>query len=590
MKLNSNWDSYTPSPIPLSNLANELGLKRFPTTKSHSNLISDLYSLSSKLLEFKSLDPLEIFNPFLEIISSSLTSGPITLAALQSIEKFLSTDLLTYNSQNTAKTLSNISNAITHCSFDPSDNITDEAVLSRILDIIKLVLSSNLNALCSDRAVCALIETGLSMACQMRLSPSLRNSAERTMQSVVRSLVIEYKSRYQHNYNIDNLNSPLNVPQIDPLASNSQKEDLKSSENPFGDATMSELVRVLVKLLDPHDTKYTDTIRLAALRILDVALTTAGTTLSKTESIRNILSDQGCKYLFQLARVEASPLLIMTMRVITVLFDTCKPHLKLQQELFLSFLVERLSPSTLGDTQPFDPYYTWEASIMPPEDTNGDEEEKLNTSGSATPSLAPAKAAKPAYGVTRQLLLETLVYFIHRPNFLSELWLNYDSDIDCDYLFERTLSFIVEGIFPQENSSLDSQLLCLDGVLSFVAQLHETIASTTADAHLQYPTNIALTKSRKRVILNGARKFNTKPKLGLEYLTRHGVIDVELCDDHWTAETCDSVAKFLKQCARLDKRLLGDYISRPENIDVLKSFMSLFDFKGVSAFSLLKSF
>lgn len=44
-----------------------------------------------------------------------------------------------------------------------------------------------------------------------------------------------------------------------------------------------------------------------------------------------------------------------------------------------------------------------------------------------------------------------------------------------------------------------------------------------------------------------------------------------------------SLAKFLKSCTRLDKRLLGDFISKPDNIELLKAFIGLFDFKGVSA-------
>jgi brefeldin A-resistance guanine nucleotide exchange factor 1 len=43
-----------------------------------------------------------------------------------------------------------------------------------------------------------------------------------------------------------------------------------------------------------------------------------------------------------------------------------------------------------------------------------------------------------------------------------------------------------------------------------------------------------------------------------------------------------SLANFLKSCTRLDKRLLGDFISKPDNIELLKAFIGLFDFKGVS--------
>lgn len=579
MKSNSIWFNHTTKRSNLDNLANDIGLQRFKKSDSQLDLFSSLSYLSSKLPSLKQLDTIVIFSPFLDIVSSANTSGPITLASLDSIDKFLSSHLLTTSSVNALATINKLTDAITHCTFDPSDNHTDDAILSRILDIINFVLTSDLVTLCSDSAVCALIQTNLSMASQIRLSPALRNSAERTMQSVVRSLVLSYKSRYQFSQPSD---SPLDTPQT--------SQDIST---PFSHPTMSELISVLVKLLDPHDPKHTDTIRLASLRILDVALTTGGKTLSNVQSIRSTLSDQGCKYLFQLARLEASPLLIMTMRVITLLFDTFKPYLKLQQELFMSFLIERLSPSNSNSNvnspdfqPPFDPFYTWEASVMPQgeaHNVDNENDKMLNTSGSATPSLAPAKSAKPAFGTTRQLLLETLVYFIHRPGFLSELWLNYDSDIDCDDIFERTLSFIVQGIFPQENSSFDSQILCLDATLSFVSQMNETIVNTDDKANLQYPTNIALKKSRKKVVLNGARKFNIKPTTGLEYLARHGIIDINFDENNiWTKETSESVAKFLKQCARLDKRLLGDYLSRPDNIEVLKSFFNLFNFENVS--------
>jgi len=42
-----------------------------------------------------------------------------------------------------------------------------------------------------------------------------------------------------------------------------------------------------------------------------------------------------------------------------------------------------------------------------------------------------------------------------------------------------------------------------------------------------------------------------------------------------------SLAEFLKTCARIDKRILGDFISKPDNLDALEAFIGLFDFKDV---------
>ena len=43
-----------------------------------------------------------------------------------------------------------------------------------------------------------------------------------------------------------------------------------------------------------------------------------------------------------------------------------------------------------------------------------------------------------------------------------------------------------------------------------------------------------------------------------------------------------SLALFLKSTPRLNKQLLGDYLSKPANIDILKAFVRLFNFERVS--------
>ena len=96
-----------------------------------------------------------------------------------------------------------------------------------------------------------------------------------------------------------------------------------------------------------------------------------------------------------------------------------------------------------------------------------------------------------------------------------------------------------------------------------------------------FPTsaNLLDSKSRKRLVLIGAQKFNAKPKIGLSFLEENNLIYTDLSDD---IDRSKSLAKFLKDCTRIDKRLLGDFISRQENSELLEAFIGLFDFKNVS--------
>lgn len=78
----------------------------------------------------------------------------------------------------------------------------------------------------------------------------------------------------------------------------------------------------------------------------------------------------------------------------------------------------------------------------------------------------------------------------------------------------------------------------------------------------------------------GASRFNAKPKNGVAFLEENRLIYADLSLEITKPR---SLATFLKNCTRLDKRLLGDYISKPDNIEVLKAFIGLFDFKDVSS-------
>lgn len=86
-------------------------------------------------------------------------------------------------------------------------------------------------------------------------------------------------------------------------------------------------------------------------------------------------------------------------------------------------------------------------------------------------------------------------------------------------------------------------------------------------------------KSQKMLILAGASRFNTKPKDGIKFLEENKLI----YNDPSISRT-RSLALFLKGCTRLDKKLLGDYISKPDNIELLTEFIGLYDFKNVSGF------
>ena len=198
-----------------------------------------------------------------------------------------------------------------------------------------------------------------------------------------------------------------------------------------------ELLRVLINILDPTDQAHTDSTRLTALRMLNVAFEVSGVRISAFPSLSALVLDHGCKFLFQLARSDNPTVLQTTLRTISTMFETMRVDLKLQQELFLTFTTDRLAP-------PAPPSLTKAGSL------------KGNASASprpGTPQLGvmesdpdkvpstPRLLVAPAKGDTRELLLETLSLVSRHPSFMGDLYINYDCDMNCENMFERLIDF-----------------------------------------------------------------------------------------------------------------------------------------------------
>lgn len=236
---------------------------------------------------------------------------------------------------------------------------------------------------------------------------------------------------------------------------------------PYGLPAVIELFRAIIELLDPNSQKHTDAARLVALRALNVAVEVAGAHLARFPSLLVLVVDKGCRYLFQLARSSNPFILFTALRVIGSLFDTMKEHLKLQQELFFSFCIERLAPQPAAPSTLRSP-----AQLSKKRSGLAIGEASPPPERPDTPTLRPSVA--PARGETRELMLETLLLLAQRPSFMVDLWANYDCDVNCEDLFERFVTFLSRSVYPSasaqggEARQQPSQFQCLDSLLTFV--------------------------------------------------------------------------------------------------------------------------
>jgi hypothetical protein len=70
---------------------------------------------------------------------------------------------------------------------------------------------------------------------------------------------------------------------------------------PFGLPAVKELLRFLVSLINVYDPHNTETMRLIALNVLQVVLEDGASLMMEESTLMDLLSSNGCKYLFQVS-------------------------------------------------------------------------------------------------------------------------------------------------------------------------------------------------------------------------------------------------------------------------------------------------
>ena len=234
---------------------------------------------------------------------------------------------------------------------------------------------------------------------------------------------------------------------------------------PFGLPSVTELLKVLLSLLDPQAQQqlsraHTDSLLIPSLTTLNVIFSTSGPTIARVPTLRALVLDTGCKCLFQLARSDNPTVLSLALRTIATIFETMRPHLKLQQELLLSFLIDKLTPppgtggngrTALGiapkrsQTGASSTASTSDLAERGKDGGEDDGEDGGGGSSSRPTSRTGSRAGvAPARGETRELMLETLGHLSRYPEFMVDVWVNYDCDINCEDVFERLIGFLVK--------------------------------------------------------------------------------------------------------------------------------------------------
>ncbi|KAK9453145.1 hypothetical protein V1511DRAFT_513092 [Dipodascopsis uninucleata] len=629
------FDSSPEIPVDDSGLVARLGFKSRkhrsaqdnPLMTSFSKLRTDL----SDCNDIATFDTPALFHPFLQVIRSSSITGPITSLALNAITKFFSYRIISLSSPRLPLAMQLLSSAITHCRFEASDSQHDEVVLLRILRLMEHMMCGVGGDLLSDESICEMMETGLSMCCQMRLSEMLRRSAEMSMVTMCQKAFERLKTIEPETEssaieamtytsvpgasNTVQMGEPATAPSSvttlnEPPLSASQEftppTPVIEQENqdvyrdidlqPYGLPSIRELLRVLISLLDPLDRQHTDTMRVMALRIIDVAFEVAGSYIALHVSLCNLAIDDLCRHLFRLIRYDQPQILQTSLRVSLTILQTMRPHLKLQQELLLSYVISCLYIRTEIPREPGVEPALYEGIITTPTVLSRSSSVANGSSRSGASTPVPSKE-RQRVGLeggqrgpdARETMVECLSGLVRIPSFMVDLFVNYDCDVERVDLCKDLITLLSRNAFPDAAawSTPNVPPLCLDALLSFVSFVADRLDLSPVFKP-GYPTIEELLdkRSKKDLVIKANSISNDSLAKGVTFLVEHGIIE--------DGGSPKSIAEFLRKTSRVNKKSLGEYLAKPSNKEILDYFIDSFNFKNkridVALRELLESF
>ena len=609
--------------------------------------LRELQQSSSSFTAIRSFDVPSLLHPFLQVVRSSSTSAPITSLALNAIIKIFAYKFIVKSSPRLSEGMQLLSAAITHCRFEASDSAADETVLLRILRLMEGMLSGPGGELLGDESICEMMETSLSMCCQIKLSELVRRSAEMSM--VAMCQVIFERLKYLETEATEDLDAfdangkdgtailkmdpsvggttvgspqqrigdllapprleraeeeaqnkpvearslpmperpaqdmetvptlPANTSSVNLHRESNNVDDEPISIKPYSLPSIRELFRVLVDLLQPQNRQHADALRVMALRIIDVALEVAGPSIAKHPSLATLAKDDLCRHLFQLVRSEHVGILNQSLRVAGTLLATCRNVLKLQQELYLSYLIGCLHSRVPIPNEPGIDPTLYEGVPQVPKLVKPPASQP--SSGRSTPVPVKDRQKLGMEGGSRkpdarEAMVESIGALSRIPSYLVELFVNYDCEVDRGDLCEDLIGLLSRNAFPDSAtwSTTNVPPLCLDSLLGYIQFLADRIDDKPVYEGFPDRNRLREKRALKKIIIRGATKFNESPKSGIAFLAFHGIID--------DPENPYSVTKFLRGTTRISKTVLGEYLSKKSHEHLLEAFLDLFDFSN----------
>lgn len=352
---------------------------------------------------------------------------------------------------------------------------------------------------------------------------------------------------------------------------------INERNNPYNLAFINDFFCYLASLINPHydaekSNNFERKISLG-LKLLKIVFNESLGDIGRKTCLTYVTRNNICFNILSILKVIRSPrILSETLNLAVDIFTEYRHHLKYQFEAFLERLMEMLVASS---------------------DHNIENSITLTTTNGSLE-------------LRSDVLNSILELFRNINHFPHELYYNYDCDPYSSNIYENLIQICSKNCF-QHSTELHftpvqlTSFKCLQTNLADVYRvqigkslecfvsglklefddkdtvtddmLHRSQEYNSSKVRLRFPRtyrDLHETKKRKRLLWLALDKFNSRPKDGIQFIRDNGLIDNN-----------KDLVQFLKDNLRVDKKVLGEYLSKEENRVLRESFIKSLDFTNL---------
>lgn len=145
----------------------------------------ELKAQLARIEDLRLVEPIVFLAPFLDVIRSEETTGPITSLALSTVNKFLAYGLIDPTHPALATTVEAIADAVTHARFVGTDQAADGVVLMKIVQVLRTLMLNPEGSVLTNECVCEVMLSCFRICFEGRLSELLCQTAELALRDIV---------------------------------------------------------------------------------------------------------------------------------------------------------------------------------------------------------------------------------------------------------------------------------------------------------------------------------------------------------------------------------------------------------------------